>query len=132
MNLDRWAHYHLAIDNIQFAPDCAAVASITKSPVDMATPAGAKAVFMCGTKGDPMPTVTWYHLGDALGTGNFTGDGGRIWVDKDNSLTFNSTVVADAGKYTCNATNSLGSKTASAQLVVLTVMIILLRLRDIS
>ena len=68
-----------------------------------------------------MPTVTWYHLGDAFGSGKFSDDSGRIWVDTDNSLIFNSTVVEDAGKYTCNATNSLGSKTASAQLVVLTV-----------
>ena len=78
-------------------------------------------MFMCGTKGDPMPTVTWYHLGDKLGTGNFSADGGRIWVDKDNSLVFNSTVVEDAGEYTCNASNSLGSKKASANLVILTV-----------
>ena len=112
---------HLAVDNIQFSPDCAVVASISSPPMDVSTPAGAKATFTCGVKGDPIPTVVWLHNGDALGTGNFTGDGGRIWMDVTNTLIFNSTVEKDSGVYTCNATNTMGSKTASATLVILSV-----------
>ena len=121
MNLDWWNHYHLAIDNIQFAPDCAAVAAIVVHPADIATPQGAKAMFACGVKGDPAPTVSWYHLGSLLGSDGFSGDSGRIWMSDDNSLMFNSTVAADAGTYTCNATNTIGFKVSSAQLVILDV-----------
>ena len=122
MRVETWAHYHLALDNIVFSPDCAAVASINQAPADMSTPQGSKAVFVCGVKGDPTPTVTWYNkIGAALGSANFSADGGRIWQDAKNSLVFNSTKAGDAGTYTCNATNSLGSKTASATLVILNV-----------
>ena len=121
MNLNWWDDYHLAIDNIQFAPDCAAVAAITIHPADLATPEGAKAEFACGVKGDPAPTVAWYHLGSPLGGDKFSADSGRIWVDKYNSLIFNSTIATDIGTYTCNASNSLGYKVSSAQLVILDV-----------
>ena len=32
MNVGIWEHYHMAIDNIMFAPECAAVASINQVP----------------------------------------------------------------------------------------------------
>ena len=112
---------YMVVDNIKFGSDCAAVAAIKTPPQDVATPTGAGVEFVCVGVGEPKPTITWYFNGFKFGSANFSDDNGRIWVSTDNKLMFNSTKTSDAGKYTCNVSNTLGYKTASANLIILSV-----------
>ncbi|XP_066530248.1 intercellular adhesion molecule 5 [Hoplias malabaricus] len=67
---------------------------------------GQKAVLSCSAKGNPEPTVEWSFKGLPLDT-----RGGH-------SHEIPKATSADSGRYTCNATNKIGSQTREVSLVI--------------
>ena len=74
----------------------------TTQPASQAVSAGAGAIFTVVVAGAPPPALQWRKNG-----GNLAGQTGS-------SLALNNVQPADAGSYTCVATNSAGSVTSSA------------------
>ena len=65
----------------------------------------------CQVFGSPKPVVVWRKSGEQL-------TGGRFSVTEDGHLMIVDLSLVDAGSYTCNATNRLGSVSATGSLIV--------------
>ena len=76
-------------------------------------------VLECGVSGDPPPHVEWRrHDGVKI-------PASRIRVDHiKTSLRLERLVASDAGRYVCEAENSVGSSSAFAQLTILVPVIL--------
>ena len=71
--------------------------------------------FKCSATSNPMPSYTWFKDNIVINKINFT----NIVLSKDNqNITILTVQRKDAGLYVCNATNKIGSVTASAHLNV--------------
>ena len=78
-------------------------------------------VLECGVSGDPPPHVEWRRHDGVKIPAN------RIRVDHvKTNLRLERLVAADAGRYVCEAENSVGSSSASAHLTILVPVIYLL------
>ena len=93
-----------------FAPYSVTVLSLsgpTSAPVATSQPSsqsiasGSTVVFSFPTSGSPPPTYQWYLNGAAIGSAT------------NSTLVVNGAAAADAGTYTCTATNASGSVTSS-------------------
>ena len=69
----------------------------------------------CQGRGSPTPTITWQKNDLNI---NFANNP-RFFQKNTGSLQISRSQKSDSGKYTCVATNSLGSKRANATLRVL-------------
>ncbi|XP_058481939.1 microfibrillar-associated protein 3-like [Solea solea] len=70
----------------------------------------------CNVTGDPFPSVRWFNShGDRLDTET---SGGKWWLLDDGILNISSIEFADRGKYTCMASNALGSSNCTVTLRV--------------
>ena len=74
---------------------------------------GSTAVMQCIADGKPSPVIAWYRDSNRISTG------GRFIVSLPGMLQISRTVVSDAGKYTCTATNVAGVHSRSVHLSVL-------------
>lgn len=69
----------------------------------------------CVGRGNPSPTITWQKNDQNI---NFANNP-RYFQKSSGSLQISRSQKSDSGKYTCIATNSIGSKRANASLRVL-------------
>ena len=69
----------------------------------------------CKGRGNPTPTITWKKDGQPI---NFASNP-RYLLQSTGSLRISRAQKSDSGKYTCVATNRVGSKLANATLRVL-------------
>lgn len=74
---------------------------------------GRNASLDCGALGNPPPFVRWFQNAAPLSSG------GRFVIASNGSLLVVGVALRDAGNYTCMATNTLGSASATTALVVL-------------
>ncbi|XP_074917492.1 protein sidekick-2-like, partial [Chelonoidis abingdonii] len=90
--------------------------NITKGPLDSTVIDGMSVVLSCETSGAPRPAITWQKGERILASGSVQLP--RFTLLESGSLLVSPTHIADAGSYTCLATNSRGVDEASADLVV--------------
>ncbi len=57
----------------------------------------------CSAKGNPPPTISWFHNGDLVTPGD------RLVVLGNGSLIIEAVSMTDSGVYRCHANNALGS-----------------------
>lgn len=86
---------------------------LTRPPEDVVALVGETVEFTCGVGGDPLPDILWRRHAPG-GTMPL----GRVRVLEDRSLRLERIVLADQGRYTCEADNPAGALTASATLTV--------------
>lgn len=90
---------------------------ILRPPQDATALLGGEVTLECGVTGDPPPHVEWRRQdGAKIPAGRIrsaTNDQSR------SSLRLERLVASDAGRYVCEVENSVGSSSASAQLVIL-------------
>jgi roundabout axon guidance receptor 2 len=82
-----------------------------KPPQDQVVLAGAAVEFSCRVGGDPLPDVLWKRTGGNMPLG-------RVHVLEDRSLRLEHVSPDDAGEYSCEADNAVGSISAAANLTV--------------
>lgn len=88
-------------------------ASITTRPSDKTVTFGGNVTFTCRAKGVPQPRVTWQNsLGIAADTDP------RATVLPSGDLFVQDIELKDAGRYVCNAENSLGRDSAQVALIL--------------
>ncbi|CAD6189244.1 unnamed protein product [Caenorhabditis auriculariae] len=68
------------------------------------TIAGKTSIFNCPASGSPQPTITWIRDGETL-----SATGRHVFLDGGRQLQISNTETSDKGRYTCIATNSVGS-----------------------
>lgn len=73
-----------------------------KEPNDVSSPEGKRVSIPCSASGIPDPVISWTSS-DSSSSGN------RLNIQSDGSLLFESLHKTSAGKYTCRATNGVGS-----------------------
>ena len=86
--------------------------SVTLAPTTTIT-SGSNVTLNCNAAGNPQPFVHWFQNTAQLSSG------GRFIVASDGSLTISNVALRDAGNYSCMATNTLGSASATTVLAVL-------------
>lgn len=91
-----------------------------RPPQDVTALVGSDVSFECGITGDPAPVVTWRRV-DGL---PMPANGRTKPVDHNkfgplSVLRIERISASDSGRYQCNVENSVGSSSASAQLMVL-------------
>ena len=57
----------------------------------------------CSAKGNPPPTISWFHNGEQVTPGD------RLVVLNNGSLIIEAVRMTDSGVYRCHANNSLGN-----------------------
>ncbi|XP_052821309.1 contactin-4-like [Mya arenaria] len=72
----------------------------------------------CGVEAAPLPQVKWLKNGGDLGLSPSVDQFNRIWMDAAYTLHINGVAAADAGTYTCSATNINGDANNHTRLVV--------------
>ncbi|XP_058866167.1 roundabout homolog 1-like isoform X1 [Acipenser ruthenus] len=82
-----------------------------RKPSDATVKVGGSVQFRCEAKGDPMPAVRWSKEQGQLPSG-------RYEVNPDQTLRIHYITAPDSGRYTCTATNQVGSTSVSASLAV--------------
>ncbi|XP_062448077.1 protein sidekick-2 [Rhea pennata] len=90
--------------------------NITKGPQDSTVIDGMSAILNCETSGAPRPAIAWQKGERVLASGSVQLP--RFTLLESGSLLVSPARLADAGTYTCLATNSRGVDEASADLVV--------------
>ncbi|XP_053386908.1 titin-like [Mercenaria mercenaria] len=96
-------------DQAQITLNVKVPAEVTVIPDKIAVVPGATNIALeCKAAGDPPLTVEWFKDGNKL-TGN-----GHIFILPGNVLLVNQATAADLGEYTCKASNSLGTDSATS------------------
>uniref|UniRef100_A0A8C3KXL2 Sidekick cell adhesion molecule 2 n=1 Tax=Chrysolophus pictus TaxID=9089 RepID=A0A8C3KXL2_CHRPC len=90
--------------------------NITRGPQDSTVIDGMSVILNCETSGAPRPAITWQKGERILASGSVQLP--RFTLLESGSLLISPAHLADAGTYTCLATNSRGVDEASADLVV--------------
>ncbi|XP_066836226.1 protein sidekick-2 isoform X2 [Anser cygnoides] len=90
--------------------------NITRGPQDSTVIDGMSVILNCETSGAPRPAITWQKGERILASGSVQLP--RFTLLESGSLLVSPAHLADAGTYTCLATNSRGVDEASADLVV--------------
>ncbi|XP_071672735.1 protein sidekick-2 isoform X1 [Patagioenas fasciata] len=90
--------------------------NITRGPQDSTVIDGMSVILNCETSGAPRPAITWQKGERILASGSVQLP--RFTLLESGSLLVSPAHRADAGTYTCLATNSRGVDEASADLVV--------------
>ena len=72
---------------------------------------GSSLLLHCRASGSPYPSVTWQKDGHSIDTSHAT-------LLSNGSLYIASSVVQDAGRYSCNATNIAGSASVMAYIII--------------
>ncbi|NXP92727.1 SDK2 protein, partial [Passerina amoena] len=90
--------------------------NITRGPQDSTVIDGMAVILNCETSGAPRPAITWQKGERVLASGSVQLP--RFTLLESGSLLVSPAHLADAGTYTCLATNSRGVDEASADLVV--------------
>ncbi|XP_041459395.1 leucine-rich repeats and immunoglobulin-like domains protein 3 [Lytechinus variegatus] len=85
----------------------------TSQMKDLTIEVGEPAVMECNVEGSPRPSIRWFKDDEP-----FTLSDGMHLTDFDRYLIIMNAAGRDGGRYTCEATNSLGIRTDSAKLVV--------------
>ncbi|XP_066564116.1 roundabout homolog 4 isoform X2 [Amia ocellicauda] len=80
-------------------------------PQDTTVQLGDSVKFSCVAQGDPMPALHWSREQGTL-------PHGRYVVNPDHSLQIHYITAQDTGRYTCTASNQVGSSSTSALLTV--------------
>ncbi|KAL9962359.1 hypothetical protein ACROYT_G031453 [Oculina patagonica] len=82
------------------------------SPAEQTRDEGGNTNFYCTAGGNPPPTIEWSFKGKKLVSGS------KYLIKADGELNIKHLNYSDAGRYTCVATNILGSHNASGNLTV--------------
>ncbi|NXS62977.1 SDK2 protein, partial [Brachypteracias leptosomus] len=90
--------------------------NITRGPQDSTVIDGMSVILNCQTSGAPRPAITWQKGEKVLASGSVQLP--RFTLLESGSLLLSPAHLADAGTYTCLATNSRGVDEAAADLVV--------------
>ncbi|XP_068269359.1 LOW QUALITY PROTEIN: protein sidekick-2 [Nyctibius grandis] len=90
--------------------------NITRGPQDSTVIDGMSVILNCETSGAPRPAITWQKGERVLASGSVQLP--RFTLLESGSLLVSPAHLADAGTYTCLATNSRGGDEAAAELVV--------------
>ncbi|KAM6297613.1 protein sidekick-2 [Aegotheles albertisi] len=90
--------------------------NITRGPQDSTVIDGMAVILNCETSGAPRPAITWQKGERVLASGSVQLP--RFTLLESGSLLVSPAHLADAGTYTCLATNSRGVDEAAADLVV--------------
>ena len=80
-------------------------------------------VFLCQAVGEPIPDISWYFNGVMI---NVSDNNSKYMIisrslnitSTENTLTVYNVTPPDAGTYTCNASNRIGSDVSSGILTV--------------
>lgn len=80
-------------------------------PKDTNVTVGQPLILHCQTTGFPQPTVAWHKDGYSVDTSHVT-------LLSNGSLYISSSVVQDTGRFSCRATNIVGSLTVMANIVI--------------
>ncbi len=94
--------------NVAAAANTAPV--FTTQPSSQSGPVGGVIIFSAAAAGSPTPTYKWFKNGAALSTQTST----------SSSLILQNLTAADAGSYTCVATNSISTATSNAATLTVT------------
>ncbi|XP_035699719.1 uncharacterized protein LOC118432289 [Branchiostoma floridae] len=95
-------------------------AEVTTDPQDVTQSLNFAAVFTCGGRGEPIPTVTWQQDGSPVTNGVSTTTNIAQYTFSS-TLSFNRVQRADNGQYTCTAATN-GLNTDISQPATLTVL----------
>uniref|UniRef100_A0A8C9DA08 Sidekick cell adhesion molecule 1 n=1 Tax=Panthera leo TaxID=9689 RepID=A0A8C9DA08_PANLE len=101
-------HTYLDVTNV--AP------AFTQLPVDTTVTDGMTATLRCEVSGAPKPAITWRRGKHILASGSVRIP--RFMLLESGGLQITPVFIQDAGNYTCYATNTEGSLSASAALTV--------------
>uniref|UniRef100_A0A673T7G1 Sidekick cell adhesion molecule 1 n=1 Tax=Suricata suricatta TaxID=37032 RepID=A0A673T7G1_SURSU len=101
-------HTYLDVTNV--AP------AFTQLPVDTTVTDGMTATLRCEVSGAPRPAITWRRGKHILASGSVRIP--RFMLLESGGLQITPVFIQDAGNYTCHATNTEGSLSASAALTV--------------
>lgn len=82
---------------------------------DLEIPDGSQLILQCTVNGDPEPQINWTRNGKQISSSEIIDLKYKNGVAK---LTINEVFPEDAAKYTCTATNSIGSESTSCHLRV--------------
>ena len=80
-------------------------------------------IFVCQAMGEPVPDISWYLNGAMI---NVSDNSSKYMImsrslnitTTENTLTINNLTSPDAGTYTCNASNFIGSAETSGILTI--------------
>ena len=86
---------------------------LIRGPQNQTVVTGTSVVFQCRVGGEPLPDVLWRRTASG---GNMPLD--RVRILEDRSLRIDDISAEDAGEYSCEADNAVGSIMASGTLVV--------------
>ncbi|XP_078327626.1 neogenin-like isoform X5 [Crassostrea virginica] len=109
--------YSCRSNNLEDSIDAEATLSVQVPPTFETQPQSAVAqektevVFHCKLSGSPPPAVHWTKDGDPITPSDYV-------VETEDQLRIMGLIPSDSGYYQCHASNELGSRQATAQLVV--------------
>jgi hemicentin len=89
--------------------------SVSVTPLTQTVLVGTTVEFTCSAPGDPLPAISWLtsNLVNVLLLNNE-----RIQVLSDNTLRISNTTGEDGDQYVCQASNNVGTSTASVNLII--------------
>lgn len=99
------------IDSTSISVSFSVPPTIHVQPKDTNVTNGYSLTLNCEATGFPQPVVSWQKDGQAVDTSHVT-------LLSNGSLYIFSTVMQDAGQFSCKASNSAGSATVSADVVI--------------
>ena len=99
------------IDSTSISVSFSVPPTIHVQPQDTNVTNGYSLTLNCQATGFPQPVVSWQKDGQAVDTSHVT-------LLSNGSLYIFSTVMQDAGRFSCKASNSAGSATVSADVVI--------------
>ena len=108
-----WINHLLYSFKSNFFPHCT-VASIKEGPTDTTGTLGGSVLFTCTATGIPLPTITWSSA--SRSSIEATGDMVINGTTRQSTLTLSNLQDDDFNKYTCTASNMVGSDNVTALL----------------
>ena len=95
---------------------------IQTSPEDTTVVSGTMAILPCAARGNPTPTIHWFHNGDELIESMEEQEElmevERLQVLDNGSLSIDMVMLSDMGSYHCTAVNELGMVESDMALVM--------------
>lgn len=105
------AHAIIRMGLFKLTPFLSVPPSFQVMPQGMNVTVGSPLILHCKAMGSPNPNITWQKDGLSVDTTHVT-------LLSNGSLYISSTVVLDAGRYSCKATNVAGSRSVRANIVI--------------
>ncbi|KAK3090478.1 hypothetical protein FSP39_012184 [Pinctada imbricata] len=107
-------HWYYNSVNLATLSSSKCPSNILVPPTNQTVVAGSDIQLPCKVVGAPQPTVQWKQDDQVISIS------GRFQILSENQLYITTSIPGDSGRYTCTATNSMGSQSAEAFLTVYT------------